>query len=103
MINDSGVDGYGFMAKGITFENSAGPDKHQAVAFRNSSKTSGFYRCSFIGFQDTLYVHAKRQFYCECDIYGTVDFIFGDVVVVIQNCNLYARKPNKDQKNTFTA
>ncbi|KAK0581836.1 hypothetical protein LWI29_018557 [Acer saccharum] len=41
--------------------------------------------------------------YRECDIYGTVDFIFGNAAVVFQNCNLYARKPAENQKNMFTA
>ncbi|KAJ0051572.1 hypothetical protein Pint_00943 [Pistacia integerrima] len=97
------VVGNGFIAKGITFENSAGPSKHQAVALRSGSDLSAFYKCSFIGYQDTLYVHSLRQFYRDCDIYGTIDFIFGNAAVVFQNCNLYARKPNENQKNIFTA
>nr|KYP74237.1 putative pectinesterase/pectinesterase inhibitor 40 [Cajanus cajan] len=97
------VVGAGFIAKGITFENSAGPEKHQAVALRSGADFSAFYQCSFVGYQDTLYVHSLRQFYRECDIYGTVDFIFGNAAVVFQNCNLYARKPNQNQKNLFTA
>ncbi|PRQ26416.1 putative pectinesterase [Rosa chinensis] len=97
------VVGGGFIAKGITFENSAGPSKHQAVALRSGSDLSVFYQCSFVGYQDTLYVHSLRQFYSECDVYGTVDFIFGNAAVVLQNCNLYARKPNENQKNIFTA
>lgn len=95
--------GNGFIAKDITVENSAGPSKHQAVALRSGSDFSAFYKCSFVGYQDTLYVHSNRQFYRECDIYGTVDFIFGNAAVVLQNCNLYARKPNEKQKNIFTA
>ncbi|XP_050203683.1 pectinesterase-like [Mercurialis annua] len=97
------VVGKGFVAKGITFENSAGPSMHQAVALRSGSDLSAFYQCSFVGYQDTLYVHSLRQFYSECDIYGTVDFIFGNAAVVFQNCSLYARKPNPNQKNIFTA
>ncbi|KAJ0112469.1 hypothetical protein Patl1_00970 [Pistacia atlantica] len=97
------VVGNGFIAKGITFGNSAGPSKHQAVALRSGSDLSAFYKCSFIGYQDTLYVHSLRQFYRDCDIYGTIDFIFGNAAVVFQNCNLYARKPNENQKNIFTA
>ncbi|WCJ22251.1 Plant invertase/pectin methylesterase inhibitor superfamily [Euphorbia peplus] len=97
------VVGNEFIAKGITFENSAGPSMHQAVALRSGSDLSAFYQCSFVGYQDTLYVHSLRQFYRDCDIYGTVDFIFGNAAVVFQNCNLYARKPNPNQKNIFTA
>ncbi|MCD7460955.1 hypothetical protein HAX54_044905 [Datura stramonium] len=97
------VVGNGFLAKGITFENYAGPSKHQAVAVRSGSDLSAFYQCSFVAYQDTLYVHSLRQFYRDCDVYGTVDFIFGNAAVVLQNCSLYARKPNENQKNIFTA
>lgn len=95
--------GAGFIARDITFENYAGPAKHQAVALRVGADHAAIYKCSIIGYQDTLYVHSNRQFYRECDIYGTVDFIFGNAAVVIQNSNIYARKPMAQQKNTITA
>ncbi|XP_021748720.1 pectinesterase 2-like [Chenopodium quinoa] len=96
------VVGSGFMAQGITFQNTAGPSNHQAVALRSNSDLSVFYKCSFEGYQDTLYVHSNRQFYRECNIYGTVDFIFGNAAVVIQNCNIYTRYPPAGT-NTITA
>ncbi|URD82850.1 pectinesterase [Musa troglodytarum] len=97
------VVGDGFLMRDITIENAAGPSKHQAVALRVGADLSAFYRCSFVGYQDTLYVHSLRQFYRECNVYGTVDFIFGNAAVVLQNCNLYARKPLPNQQNIFTA
>ncbi|KAJ4829023.1 hypothetical protein Tsubulata_012913, partial [Turnera subulata] len=97
------VTGDGFIARGITFRNTAGPQNHQAVALRSGSDFSVFYRCGFEGYQDTLYVHSQRQFYKECYIYGTVDFIFGNAAVVLQNCMIYARRPMAKQKNTITA
>ncbi|KAI7980846.1 putative pectinesterase/pectinesterase inhibitor 7 [Camellia lanceoleosa] len=51
----------------------------------------------------TLYTHSLRQFYRECDSYGTVDFIFGNVAVVFQNSNVYPRLPILGQFNTITA
>ncbi|KAE8694706.1 putative pectinesterase/pectinesterase inhibitor 34 [Hibiscus syriacus] len=92
-----------FIARDITFQNWAGPAKHQAVALRIGADHAVVYRCNIIGYQDTLYVHSNRQFYRECDIYGTVDFIFGNAGVVFQNCSIYARKPMPLQKNTITA
>ncbi|XP_052186457.1 pectinesterase 2-like [Diospyros lotus] len=97
------VTGEGFIARGITFRNTAGPQNHQAVALRSGSDLSVFYRCGFEGYQDTLYVHSQRQFYKECYIYGTVDFIFGNAAVVLQNSMIYARKPMDKQKNVITA
>ncbi|GMJ10903.1 Pectin Methylesterase 34 [Hibiscus trionum] len=95
--------GAGFIARDMTFENWAGPAKHQAVALRVGADHAVVYRCNIIGYQDTLYVHSNRQFYRECDVYGTVDFIFGNAAVVFQNCSIYARKPMALQKNTITA
>ncbi|KAL3521430.1 hypothetical protein ACH5RR_019579 [Cinchona calisaya] len=97
------VTGDGFIAQGITFRNTAGPQNHQAVALRSESDHSVFYRCSFEGYQDTLFVHSQRQFYKECYIYGTVDFIFGNAAVVFQNCMIYVRRPMKNQQNAITA
>jgi pectinesterase len=93
----------GFVAVNITFRNTAGAIKHQAVAVRNGADLSTFYSCSFEAYQDTLYTHSLRQFYRECDIYGTVDFIFGDASVVFQNCNIYPRLPMSGQFNAITA
>ncbi|XP_058079334.1 pectinesterase/pectinesterase inhibitor PPE8B-like [Magnolia sinica] len=97
------VSGRGFIARDMSFENTAGPEKHQAVAFRSDSDLSAYYRCGFYGYQDTLYAHSLRQFYRECRITGTVDFIFGDGAVVFQNCQILARKPLHNQKISITA
>ena len=44
-----------------------------------------------------------RQFYRECKISGTVDFIFGNGKAVFQNCEITARNGLPNQKNTITA
>ncbi|CAH9090541.1 unnamed protein product [Cuscuta epithymum] len=95
--------GQGFLARDITFQNTAGPDKHQAVALRVGSDLSAFYNCDMIGYQDTLYVHSLRQFYVNCFITGTVDFIFGNAAAVFQNCDIHARRPGASQQNMLTA
>ncbi|KAL2503383.1 putative pectinesterase/pectinesterase inhibitor 54 [Forsythia ovata] len=87
------ITGDGFIARDIGFQNTAGPSAGQAVALRIASDHSVLYRCSLAGYQDTLYAHSLRQFYRECDIYGTVDFIFGNAVAVFQSCNLILRQP----------
>ncbi|KAM7267160.1 hypothetical protein ACFE04_009326 [Oxalis oulophora] len=93
----------GFIAREMGFRNSAGPNKHQAVALLSTSDFSIFYNCAIDAYQDTLYVHSNRQFYRQCNIYGTVDFIFGNAAAVLQNCNIFPRKPSSGQKNVITA
>ncbi|KAK7392188.1 hypothetical protein VNO78_20618 [Psophocarpus tetragonolobus] len=93
----------GFIAKSIAFENTAGAVKHQAVAFRNQGDMSALFDCAMHGYQDTLYVHANRQFYRNCEISGTIDFIFGASAALIQNSRIIVRKPEANQFNTVTA
>ncbi|XP_054782623.1 LOW QUALITY PROTEIN: probable pectinesterase/pectinesterase inhibitor 36 [Prosopis cineraria] len=97
------VSGDGFWGRDMTIENRAGPQDHQAVAMKVSSDLSVFYRCSFRGYQDTLYVHSNRQFYRDSIISGTVDFIFGDASVVFQSCDIVLRQPMSHQPNFITA
>ncbi|KAF7086323.1 hypothetical protein CFC21_089623 [Triticum aestivum] len=95
--------GSGFIAKGLTIINDAGPGKGQAVALRVGGDLSIVYQCDIEAYQDTLYTHSNRQFYAEDGISGTVDFIFGNSAVVIQNCDIHPRKPRQGQKDTITA
>ncbi|KAG5116870.1 hypothetical protein JHK84_042983 [Glycine max] len=97
------VSGEGFLARDISFNNSAGPEKQQAVALRVNADLIAFYRCAIHGYQDTLFVHSFRQFYRECDIYGTIDFIFGNAAVVLQGCNIVSKKPLPGQYTVITA
>ncbi|XP_073310569.1 pectinesterase-like [Primulina huaijiensis] len=92
-----------FLARDITFQNTAGPSKHQAVALRVGSDLSAFHNCDILAYQDTLYVHSNRQFFVQCLITGTVDFIFGNAAVVIQNSDIRSRLPDSGQKNMVTA
>lgn len=95
--------GANFLARDLTFQNTAGPSGQQAVALRVGSDLSAFYRCGMIAYQDTLYVHSNRQFYVNCYIAGTVDFIFGNAAAVLQDCDINARRPNPNQRNMVTA
>ncbi|XP_062102491.1 pectinesterase [Humulus lupulus] len=97
------VEGPGFLCKEMGFENTAGPEGHQAVALRVMAEMAVFHNCQMDGYQDTLYALSGRQFYSQCVISGTVDFIFGDSPCVIQNSQIVLRRPMDGQLNAVTA
>ncbi|KAL9224169.1 hypothetical protein vseg_000232 [Gypsophila vaccaria] len=97
------VLGEGFVGIAMGFRNTAGPEKHQAVALRVQADRSIFLSCRMEAYQDTLYAQTHRQFYRSCYITGTIDFIFGDAAAVFQNCDLVVRKPMDNQQNIVTA
>ena len=74
----------GFVARDLTIRNTVGPGAHQAVTLRVDSDRSAFFRVAVEGHQDTLYAHSLRQFYRDCRVSGTVDFVFGNGVAVLQ-------------------
>jgi pectinesterase len=83
----------GFEASNLTFENSAG-NVGQAVAVFVAADQVVFRHCRFLGNQDTLYTWDKdsRQYYEECYIEGTVDFIFGSSTCVFDRCDIHAKR-----------
>ncbi|XP_065862273.1 pectinesterase-like [Euphorbia lathyris] len=97
------AEGDGFILRDVWVRNTAGPEKHQAVALRVSADKSVIHRCQIDAYEDTLYTHRDRQFYRDCLIKGTVDFIFGDAAVVLQNCIIVAKRPMDNQQNMITA
>jgi pectinesterase len=87
------IYGKDFTAENITFENSSGP-VGQAVAVLVAGDRAKFKNCRFLGFQDTLYTYGyeSRQYYENCYIEGTVDFIFGASTAVFSNCTIFCKK-----------
>jgi pectinesterase len=68
----------------LTVENSFGVGS-QAVALLAQGQRLQFRNVRFIGNQDTLYTHSGTQYYRNCYIQGTVDFIFGAATAVFDN------------------
>ncbi|KAL6844040.1 hypothetical protein ACP4OV_025713 [Aristida adscensionis] len=97
------AEGNGFICKSMGFVNTAGPEAHQAVALHVQADMSVFFNCRFEAFQDTLYVHANRQFFRNCEVVGTIDFVFGNSAALFQNCLMTVRKPMEQQANMVTA
>lgn len=86
----------------ITVENSAGEGKTigQAVALFTDGDFIFVHRCRLIGHQDTLYTFGrygenggiKRNYYLDCYIEGTTDFIFGPSICLFENCTIHSLK-----------
>ena len=86
----------------LTFENSAGEGKDiaQAVAVFTDGDFLFFKNCRFLGNQDTLYTYGrfgkfggiKRNYFLDCYIEGTTDFIFGTSIAYFENCLIHSKK-----------
>jgi pectinesterase len=83
-----------FHAEDITFENNAGFNAGQAVAVFAQGDRLAFFVCHFIGFQDVLFLSGEksRQYYKNCYIEGTTDFIFGPATAVFDRCVIHSKK-----------
>ena len=103
MSHSAAIEGQNFIAKDMGFSNTAGANGFPAVAVRTSAEYITFYNCKIDGFQDTLYTHTGRQFFRDCTISGTIDFIFGNSAVVFQNCKIVVNTPQLGAQNVITA
>lgn len=100
------VEGPGFICEDMTIVNDAmtfnNPRWHishkdiynvgQAVAVHIDADRVIFRNCALKGFQDTLFTGNPegREFFDNCWIEGTVDFIFGPATVWFRQCHLHA-------------
>ena len=86
------ISGNRFVAENITFVNAAGP-VGQALALYVDADKAVFKNCRFLGNQDTIYAAGEnsRQYFLDCFIEGTTDFIFGPATAVFQNCTIRAK------------
>lgn len=76
----------------ITVENSAGP-VGQAVALHVEGDRCVFRNCRFLGNQDTVYAAGRfsRQYFQNCYIEGTTDYLFGEATAVFEACTLHCK------------
>lgn len=86
------INGPGFEADNLTFENTAG-NTGQAVAVANRSDRSIFKHCRILGHQDTLFADYGRQYYVDSYIEGGVDYIFGNASAVFERDELHSNGP----------
>jgi len=86
------ISGNRFRAENITFMNTAGP-VGQALALYVDADQALFKNCRFIGNQDTIFASGEnaRQYFTDCYIEGTTDFIFGPSTAVFQHCTIHCK------------
>ncbi len=87
------VQGHGFQAENLTIENNA-PEHGQAVALHVEGDKATFINCRILGNQDTIYAGSEtsRQYYKNCYIEGTTDFIFGAATCFFDKCVIHSKK-----------
>jgi len=83
-----------FSARGLTFCNDAGFSAGQAVALEVRGDRAVFTGCRIIGNQDVLFLNSEksRQYYRDCTIEGTTDFIFGAATAWFDHCRIHSKK-----------
>lgn len=92
----------------ITIQNSS-CNQGQAVALHVEGDRFMMKNSNILGCQDTVYTggNHSRQYYENCFIEGTTDFIFGSATVVFRNCiikslaNSYITAASTDQSKSF--
>jgi len=86
------VEGDDFIAKNLTIKNTSGP-VGQAVALSVNANRCYFENCNLLGYQDTLYTAGEgfKQYFKDCYIEGSVDFIFGEATVLFEDCTINSK------------
>lgn len=86
------VEANDFTMMELTVENSAGA-VGQAVALHVEGDRCHFKSCRFLGHQDTVYSagEGSRQFFNQCYIEGTTDFIFGEASAAFYRCQIHSK------------
>lgn len=86
------VQGNDFYMANLTIQNTAG-EVGQAVALAINANRIKVENCNITGNQDTLYVTGEgfKQYFLNCFISGTTDFIFGQATVFFEDCEIQSR------------
>lgn len=87
------VEGDDFSATNLTIKNTSG-DHGQGIALSVVANRAKITNCTISGNQDTLYLsgNGTKQYFKDCYIEGTTDFIFGSATVLFENCTIHSIK-----------
>jgi len=83
------VQGNDVKIENLTIRNTSGR-VGQAVALHVDGDRFGIRSCDLLGNQDTLLTagDSSRQYYENCYVEGTTDFIFGPATAIFKNCTI---------------
>lgn len=86
------IEANGIVLENLTIENRAGR-VGQAVALHVTGDRCIIRNCRLLGNQDTLYAAGENshQFFENCYIEGTVDFIFGPSMAFFESCQIHCK------------
>jgi pectinesterase len=78
----------------LTVQNDAGFTAGQAVGLEVQGDKAVIKNCRIVGNQDILFLNSEssRQYYEDCYIEGTTDFIFGSSTVWFERCHIHSKK-----------
>lgn len=87
------VEGDDFSATNLTIKNTSG-DHGQGIALSVVANRAKITNCTISGNQDTLYLsgNGTKQYFKDCYIEGTTDFIFGSATALFENCTIHSIK-----------
>lgn len=87
------IQGSDITLENLTIQNTAGP-VGQAVALHLEGDRIVVKNCKILSNQDTLLVTkaGSRQYFSNCYIEGTTDFIFGEATALFTNCTIRSLK-----------
>ena len=87
------IEGNDFIAENLTIQNTSG-EVGQAVALNINADRAIVSNCTLLGNQDTLYTSGRnvKNYFKDCYIEGTTDFIFGHATVLFENCTIHSKK-----------
>ncbi len=85
--------GSGIRLENLTIENNA-EQLGQAVSLHVEGDRCELVGCRLLGNQDTLFTGngSSRQYYRNCYIEGTTDFIFGPATAWFEQCNIHSKR-----------
>lgn len=87
------VEGNDITFKNLTIENNA-PQMGQAVALHTEGTRLMFFKCRFLGNQDTIFTGSEGTslLFTDCYIEGTTDFIFGPSTALFERCTIHSKR-----------